>query len=159
MDLQKKNDESMPQSEKSELPINIIDLIITNELEKDSKSEIEAKITENEDNTHTEAKQTNGQTILITEEENIKENKDDIVKDISGNEKVEIKIETTDNVRQDEIGNANEKRVDNGIFTDDSAGKSLELLWAEAIKAQNEGRYKDAIRNFTEIYEVIIFCF
>ena len=30
MDLQKKNDESMPQSEKSELPINIIDLIITN---------------------------------------------------------------------------------------------------------------------------------
>merc|ERR1739844_189339 len=31
--------------------------------------------------------------------------------------------------------------------------KALAILWAEAIKAQNEGHYKEAIRNFTAIYE------
>ena len=57
MDLQAKNDESLPQSEK-ELPNNIIDLIISDDLEKDSKLELDAKITENDDIAQTETKQT-----------------------------------------------------------------------------------------------------
>ena len=76
MDLQAKNDESLPQSEK-ELPNNIIDLIISDDLEKDSKLELDAKITENDDIAQTETKQTcNGQTIFTPEEEEKKENTD-----------------------------------------------------------------------------------
>merc|ERR1711902_311440 len=75
MDSQKTNDESLPQSEK-ELPSNIIGLILSDDLEKDSKLEIEEKITENDENAQTQTKQTcNGQTIFTTEEE---EKNDDI---------------------------------------------------------------------------------
>ena len=154
MDLQKTNDESLPQSEK-ELPSNIIDIIVSDDLEKDTILAIEEKITENEEIANTETKQTcNGQTIYTPEEEEEKEN-------IDRNLKYKLKVEEEKNenenfeiLEQNSTEDTSEKRVVNGIFTDDSAGKSLELLWAEAIKAQNEGRYKDAIHNFTEIYEV-----
>ena len=43
MDSQKTNEESLPKSEK-ELPSNIIDLILSDDLEKDSKLEIEETI-------------------------------------------------------------------------------------------------------------------
>ena len=69
MDSQKTNEESLPKSEK-ELPSNIIDLILSDDLEKDSKLEIEEKLKENDENAHTETKQTgNGQTIFTPEEE------------------------------------------------------------------------------------------
>ena len=76
MDSQKTNDESLPLSEK-ELQINIIDLIVPDDPEKDSKLEIEAKITENDDIANTETKQTcNVQMICTPEEEEEKENTD-----------------------------------------------------------------------------------
>ena len=154
MDLQAKNDESLPQSEK-ELPSNIIDLIISDDLEKDSKLEFDAKITENDDIAQAETKQTcNRQTIFTPEEEEKKENTDTNLQYKSNVEEEKSENENFEKLEQNKTENTSEKRVINGIFTDDSAGKSLELLWAEAIKAQNEGRYKDAIHNFTEIYEV-----
>ena len=158
MDSQKTNEESLPKSEK-ELPSNIIDLILSDDLEKDSKLEIEEKLKENDENAHTETKQTgNRQTIFTPEEE---EKNGDIDRNLKYKSNVEE--ETTENenfekLEENTTENTSEKRVVNGIFTDDSAGKSLELLWAEAIKAQNEGRYKDAIHNFTQIYEVSNLC-
>ena len=158
MDLQEKNDESMHQPEK-ELTSNIIDLILSDDLEKDSKLEIEEKITENDENANTETKQTcNGQTIFTPEEE---EKNDDIDRNLKYKSNVEEETNENENfekLEQNTAENTSEKRVVNGIFTDDSAGKSLELLWAQAITAQNEGRYKDAIHNFTQLYEVSNLC-
>merc|ERR1712133_276353 len=69
MDSQKTNDEFLPLSEK-ELQINIIDLIVPDDPEKDSKLEIDAKITENDDIANAETKQTcNVQMICTPEEE------------------------------------------------------------------------------------------
>ena len=154
MDSQKTNDESLPQSEK-ELQINIIDLIVSDDPEHNSKLEIEAKITENVDVANTETKQTcNVQMICTPEVEEEKENTDRNLKYKPNVEEEKNKNENLEKLEQNRTENTSEIRVVNGIFTDDSAGKSLELLWAEAIKAQNEGRYKDAIHNFTEIYEV-----
>merc|ERR1712133_96192 len=153
MDSQKTNDEFLPLSEK-ELQINIIDLIVPDDPEKDSKLEIDAKITENDDIANAETKQTcNVQMICTPEEEEEKENTDRNLKYKPNVEEEKNKNENLEKLEQNRTENTSEIRVVNGIFTDDSAGKSLELLWAEAIKAQNEGRYKDAIHNFTEIYE------
>merc|ERR1711963_167462 len=132
MDSQKTNDESLPQSEK-ELQINIIDLMVSDDTETKQPS--------------------NGQTIHTPEEEEEKENTNRNLKYKPNVEEEKNENENFEKLEQNKTENTNEKRVINGVFTDDSAGKSLELLWAEAIKAQNEGRYKDAIRNFTEIYE------
>merc|ERR1712156_984354 len=86
----------------------------------------------------------NGEANQKSEEEEKKENVDNIV-----NEKLEDKKERQENNLSEKPGldiseDQNEKTVENGIFDDDTASKNLELLWAEAIKAQNEGRYKHA---------------
>merc|ERR1712223_390990 len=82
-----------------------------------------------------------------------KENIDDIANDKLGDEKEKQENNLSQTTGLDISKDQNEKTVENGIFDDDTANKNLELLWAEAIKAQNEGRYKDAIRSFTAIYE------
>ena len=154
MDLQKTNDESLNPSE-TEIPTNTIDVISRKDSEKDVNSKLEVKCPETDDNTLTETKTAqNGEANQKSEEEEKKENIDNIV-----NEKLEDKKERRannllENPRLDISEDQNEKPVENGIFDDDTASKNLELLWAEAIKAQNEGRYKDAIRSFTAIYDV-----
>ena len=154
MDLQKTNDESLNPSE-TEIPINTIDVIKRKDSENEANSKLEVKCPETDDNTLTETKTAqNGGANQKSEEEEKKENVDNIV-----NEKLEDKKERRannllENPRLDISEDQNEKPVENGIFDDDTASKNLELLWAEAIKAQNEGRYKDAIRSFTAIYDV-----
>merc|ERR1712223_2024987 len=153
MDLQKTNDESLIPSE-TEIPINTTNVITRKDSEKGVNPKLEVKCPETDDNTLQESQTAqNGEATQNSEEEEKKENIDNIV-----NDKLEDKKERQENNLSETPGldiseDQNEKPVENGTFDDDTASKNLELLWAEAIKAQNEGRYKDAIRNFTAIYE------
>merc|ERR1712038_195445 len=138
----------------TEIPINTIDVITCKDSEKDVNSKLEVKCPETDDNTIQETKAAqNGEANQNSEEEEKKENIEETV-----NDKIEDKKERQENNLSENPGVdisevQNEKPVGNGIFDDDTASNALELLWAEAIKAQNEGRYKDAIRDFTAIYE------
>merc|ERR1712038_1322161 len=138
----------------TEIPINTIDVITRKDSEKDVNSKLEVKCPETDDNTIQETQTAqNGEATQNSEEEEKKGNINNIV-----NDKLEDKKEIQENNLSEPPGldiseDQKEKPVENGIFDDDTASKNLELLWAEAIKAQNEGRYKDAIRNFTAIYE------
>ena len=154
MDLQKTNDESLNPSE-TEIPINTTDVITRKDSEKDVNSKLGVKYPETDDNALTETKTAqNGEANQNSEEEEKKENIDNIVNDKLEDEKENQENNLSQTPGFDISKDQNEKTVENGIFDDDTASKNLELLWAEAIKAQNEGRYKDAIRNFTAIYEV-----
>merc|ERR1712223_1081392 len=153
MDLQKTNDESLIPSE-TEIPINTIDVITRKDSEKGVNPKLEVKGPETDDNTLMETKTAqNGEANKNSEEEEKKENVDNIVNDKLEDEKESQENNLSETPGLDISKDQNEKTVENGIFDDDTASKNLELLWAEAIKAQDEGRYKDAIRNFTAIYE------
>jgi len=153
MDLQKTNDESLNPSE-TEISINPIDVITHKDSEKDVNSKLEVKCLETDDNTLPETKTAqNGEANQDSEEEEKKENIDNIVNDKIEDKKEKKENKLSENSELDITEDQNEKPVENGIFDEDTATKNLELLWAEAIKAQNEGCYKDAIRNFTAIYE------
>ena len=155
MDLKKTNDESLNPSE-TEIPINTIDVITLKDSEKDLNSKLEVNCPDNFDNNAFPETQTaqNGEANQNSEEEEKKENINNIENDKSEDEEERQENNSSETPGLDISKDQNEKTVENGIFDDDTASKNLELLWAEAIKAQNEGRYKDAIRNFTAIYEV-----
>merc|ERR1712136_645315 len=111
MDSQKTNDESLPQSEK-ELQINIIDLIVSDDPENNSKLEIEAKITENDDIANTETKQpSNGQTIPTPEEEEEKENTNRNSKYKPNVEEVKKENENFEKLEQNRTENSSEIRI------------------------------------------------
>merc|ERR1712038_1988384 len=138
----------------TEIPINTIDVITRKDSEKDVNSKLEVKCPETDDNTIQETQTAqNGEATQNSEEEEKKENIDNIINDKLEDKKESQENNLSENPRLDISEDQKEKPVENGIFDDDTASKNLELLWAEAIKAQNEGRYKDAIRNFTAIYE------
>ena len=158
MDLQTTHEEALQQSE-TELPINLINLIISNGLENDKHSELDVNNIQNHENTnsHTtddtgEDTQTQGQE--ETEKEPVKHNLKEAVDlcdiDLLINEN-ELPL---DEVKANERSNPNEKGNENGASDKEPPEKEIETLWAEAIKAQNEGHYKYAIRNFTAILEV-----
>merc|ERR1712038_901949 len=138
----------------TEIPINTIDVITCKDSEKDVNSKLEVKCPETDDNTIQETQTAqNGEATQNSEEEEKKENIEETVNDKIEDKKGRQENNLSENPGLDISEDQNEKPVENGIFDDDTASKNLELLWAEAIKAQNEGRYKDAIRNFTAIYE------
>merc|ERR1712043_109263 len=128
MDLQTANDDNLAVPE-TDLPINIVKLIVSNDTDKNLISEIDLKDPESHDNKVKETQKDLEEGSLKVQEEEKKEPTNNNIKDgIEDNE------QQYENEEVDKI-------VVNGIFTGDLEGKNLELLWAEAIKAQNDGRY------------------
>lgn len=153
MDLQTANDDNLAVPE-TDLPINIVKLIVSNDTDKNLISEIDLKDPESHDNKVKETQKDLEEGSLKVQEEEKKEPTNNNIKDGIEDNEQQYENEEVDQVVVGKTENDANKIAVNGIFTGDLEGKNLELLWAEAIKAQNDGRYKDAIRNFTAIYEV-----
>ena len=165
MDLQTTHEEALQQSE-PELPINALDLIISNGLDKLTELDLKTEIPEwdvddtqkhEQTNSHTKddtGEDTKTQSQEETEKQSVKYHLKEAVDlcdiDLLINEKELPSDESKPNQRSDPNENGNE----NGACDKQPPEKEIEKLWAEAIKAQNEGHYKYAIRNFTAILEV-----
>ena len=158
MDLLEETAEDGCKPSDNELPKNIFNLIISNETENHTKSERDDVISHDElpkdikDNGDEggramvlgEAEENNGFNLmtmpdLLTPGDVNKENVSSSNSNTSSHKFIEA-----------DLSNEDDKLLSSKTIQT----KALAILWAEAIKAQNEGHYKEAIRNFTAIYEV-----
>ena len=158
MDLLEETAEDGCKPSDNELPKNIFNLIISNETESHTTSERDDVISHEElpDDIKDygdeggramvlgEAKENDGFNLttmpdLITPGDVNKENVSSSNSNASSHKMI-----------QADLANEDDKLLSSKTIQT----KALAILWAEAIKAQNEGHYKEAIRNFTAIYEV-----
>ena len=160
MDLQTTHEEDLKQSE-TELPtgMNLINLLISNGLENDNLSELDVKNTQSHEQTNSPTNDDTGEdTTTQSQEETEKEPAQHDLKDAVDLCDIDLLINEkelpSDKVKTNKQDNPNEKGNENGASDKEPPEKEIETLWAEAIKAQNEGHYKHAIRNFTAILEV-----
>ena len=158
MDLLEETAEDGCKPSDNELPKNIFNLIISNETESHTTSERDDVISHDElpedikDNGDE-----GGQAMVLGEAEendgfNLMTMPDLLTPGDVNKENVSSSNSNTSSHKFIEADLSNED--DKLLSSKTIQTKALAILWAEAIKAQNEGHYKEAIRNFTAIYEV-----
>ena len=161
MDLHTTKEDVLMPSDNAELPINIIDLIISSNIESDTNTEPDVNNGENHDHTNTDTEDEVVEEAKVpVQEETEKENLYNI--DIVGHRGLDKKeiLCLSNEEDPNNLSNCKENGSENGNNKDDTnPSEKIVELWAEAIKAQNEGHYKHAIQNFTAILEVSFYYF
>ena len=160
MDLLEETAEDGCKPSDNELPKNILNLIISNDFENESHT----KSDRNDEISHDELPEDikdngdeGGQAMVLGEAEendgfNLMTMPDLLTPGDVNKENVSSSNSNTSSHKFIEADLSNED--DKLLSSKTIQTKALAILWAEAIKAQNEGHYKEAIRNFTAIYEV-----
>ena len=158
MDLQTAKEEDALMTSQNEVPITLIDVILSNDLDNDTESEVKIHTEENHAQTLNNFKEENDEkTKVVLQEEEKKEHLDeDCLRKFSSSQEgpkdkevVEHELGHTTTGGHDDVGSTNGEVANNT-----SQKNEIDIMWTEAIKAQNDGNYKHAIRKFTAILEV-----
>ena len=160
MDLQTTNEDALMPSQ-TELPLKIINVIISNDFENETNTEVDINTEENHVKSTANTKDESDETAKVAfQEDTEKEHHQDSLRDkialLQEDSDDEEKVFTSNDMEPRNTNGNNERSSVNGQITNNTpqTNDEIDTLWAEAIKAQNEGSYKHAIRNFTAILEV-----
>ena len=160
MDLQTTNEDALMPSQ-TELPLKIINVIISNDFENETNTEVDINTEENHVKSTANTKDESDETAKVAfQEDTEKEHHQDSLRDkialLQEDSDDEEKVFTSNDMGPRNTNGNNERSSVNGQITNNTpqTNDEIDTLWAEAIKAQNEGSYKHAIRNFTAILEV-----
>ena len=154
MDLQRTHDEELKSTE-----TELYQMIISNGLENAKDLEVDENNTLNHEETNSHAMEGTGEDKTTQSQEEME--KEPVIDNLNNTVDlcdIDILIREkeipSDIIKASKSYDPDEKCNENVASQNETRKKEIETLWADAIKAQNEGHYKYAIRNFTAILEV-----